>query len=110
MTRGEPPVSGSAIRPLVEGLARVAAGEDLDAHQTAAAIGAIIEGAARPASTAAFLVALRMKGETEDEILGAAMALRRRMTPVAVPDGAPVVDTCGTGGDGLHTFNVSTAA
>src|SRR5439155_1014949 len=57
----------------------------------------------------ALLVALRMKGETAEEITGAAMAMRARVTPLTV-DGDRIVDTCGTGGDGRGTFNVSTVA
>jgi anthranilate phosphoribosyltransferase len=61
---------------------------------------------------AALLVALRMKGETPDEIAGAALALRRRAARVEVPEALRphLVDTCGTGGDGVHTFNISTTA
>lgn len=57
----------------------------------------------------ALLVALRMKGETAEEIAGAAMAMRDRVTPLGI-DPAGLIDTCGTGGDGKGTFNVSTAA
>jgi anthranilate phosphoribosyltransferase len=58
----------------------------------------------------AFLVGLRMKGETPAEIAAAATVMRRRATPVRVPPGRVVLDTCGTGGDGAGTFNISTAA
>ena len=68
------------------------------------------QGQATPAQMGAFLVALRMKGETPAEIAAAAMAMRRRATPVRTPPGRVVLDTCGTGGDGARTFNISTAA
>jgi len=58
----------------------------------------------------AFLVALRLKGETPAEIAAAARVMRRLATPVRVPPGRVVLDTCGTGGDGAGTFNISTAA
>jgi anthranilate phosphoribosyltransferase len=68
----------------------------------------IMSGGATPAQIGAFLTALRLKGETVEEIVGFARTVRARATPLNV-DG-PVVDTAGTGGDGLHTFNISTAA
>lgn len=73
------------------------------------AIGAVIDGAWTDAQSGAFLGALAAKGETVDEIVGAARAMRARA--IAVPHGAVVVvDTCGTGGDGAQTINVSTGA
>lgn len=71
-------------------------------------MGLVMEGDATAAQIASLLTALRVRGETVDEIVGAARAMRARM--VRVPVAGPVVDTCGTGGDGLGTFNVSTAA
>jgi len=70
---------------------------------------AIMDGQVTPAQVGAVLVALRMKGETVEEIVGAAEAMRARATPV-VTRRRPVVDTCGTGGDGSGSFNISTAA
>jgi anthranilate phosphoribosyltransferase len=90
-------------------LARLAAHKDLDAEMTAGAVVAIMSGRVTPAQTGAFLMALRVKGESEEEVTGTAMALRRCMTPIPT-DGLVCVDTCGTGGDGLTTFNISTAA
>lgn len=67
----------------------------------------IMDGAARPAQIAAYLMGLRLKGETVDEIAGSVRAMRSRAIRIAVGD-PNVVDTCGTGGDGAHTFNIST--
>src|SRR3712207_4933982 len=68
----------------------------------------MLAGEATPAQVGAFAVALRMKGETEEEILGAAEAMRACATRIH-PKAQVVLDTCGTGGDGAHTFNISTA-
>ena len=70
----------------------------------------IMEGAATDAQIAAFAVALRMKGETAEEVAGLARVLRRFAVRVPVSTNKILVDTCGTGGDGHHTFNISTAA
>jgi len=67
----------------------------------------IMDGAAKPAQIAAYLMGLRLKGETVDEIVGSVRAMRSRAIRIAVGD-PNVVDTCGTGGDGAHTFNIST--
>ena len=69
----------------------------------------IMAGEATPAQLGAFLIALRMKGETVEEIAGGASSMRRHAVFINVP-GRSVVDTCGTGGDGLNTFNISTTA
>jgi anthranilate phosphoribosyltransferase len=69
----------------------------------------VMDGKASDVQKAALLVALRMKGETADEITGAALAMRERVTPLDVDRGT-LVDTCGTGGDGRGTFNISTLA
>jgi anthranilate phosphoribosyltransferase len=94
---------------LREALARVVEGRDLGADEMAAAMDAVLDGSATPAQIAGFVVALRMKGESVDELTGAARALRAHAVPIPdVPPGA--IDTCGTGGDGAGTVNVSTAA
>lgn len=67
----------------------------------------IMDGAATPAQIAAYLMGLRLKGETVEEIAGSVRAMRERAVRIAIGDPL-VVDTCGTGGDGRHTFNVST--
>jgi anthranilate phosphoribosyltransferase len=82
---------------------------DLTRIEAAAAMEAIMSGAATNAQIAAFLTALRMKGETADEIADAALVLREQMVRL-VPVSGPVLDTCGTGGDESGTFNISTAA
>lgn len=99
----------AAEEPVSLALARLAAHEDLDVESTAEAVMAIMSGHVTPARTGAFLMALRVKGESEQEVAGTALALRRCMTPVPTL-GLSCVDTCGTGGDGLATFNISTAA
>jgi anthranilate phosphoribosyltransferase len=69
----------------------------------------VMDGRATDVQKSALLIALRMKGETADEITGAAMAMRERVTPLDV-DRDQLIDTCGTGGDGRGTFNISTIA
>lgn len=96
--------------PLRELIVRLGRGERLDAEAAETAFAEIMEGRATPVQVAAMLVALRVRGETSAEIAGGVRALRRVMVPVAVSDGADVVDTCGTGGGTVTTFNISTAA
>jgi len=82
---------------------------NLTQTESTAAFDMIMAGEATPAQLGAFLAALRMKGETVEEIAGGAASMRRHAVFINVPDRA-VVDTCGTGGDGLNTFNISTTA
>jgi anthranilate phosphoribosyltransferase len=89
-------------------LAAVVDGGVLSMDEARAAMGSVMDGDATPSQLAALLVALRMRGETIDELAGFAAAMRERVTRVDAPDG--IVDTCGTGGDGSGTFNISTAA
>ncbi len=81
---------------------------DLSEEEAAATMHEIFRGEATPAQLGAFLIALRLKGETVDEIVGMARAMREHALHVEI-DG-PLLDTCGTGGDDRGTFNVSTAA
>lgn len=89
-------------------ITRLLEGQSLSDDETAAAMSEIMEGAATPAQIAGFVVALRSKGETTDEIVGLVRAMRSFALKVEAGD--DVVDTCGTGGDRAGTFNVSTAA
>ena len=90
-------------------IARAVARADLTADEMAGVMGTIMDGDATPAQIGGLLVALRMKGETVAEVVGAARAMRARATKLSVPAGV-LVDTCGTGGDGRGTINVSTIA
>lgn len=91
-----------------ESLSRVVEGKHLSRSQAAGVMQKMMEGRATPSQIGGLLTALRMKGETVDEIAGFAETMRRKVQPVAhsFPN---AVDTCGTGGDGGKTFNVSTA-
>jgi anthranilate phosphoribosyltransferase len=82
---------------------------DLSTDEAARAMGAIMDGEAQPAHVAGLLMALALKGERPAEMVGFARAMRRRAVPLPEPV-AGVLDTCGTGGDGANTFNISTAA
>ena len=93
---------GDAIRQTI-------AGEHLDRDAMYEVFCTVMDGKTSDVQKSAFLVALRMKGETPEEITGAAMAMRERVTPLIV-DRDNLVDTCGTGGDGRGTFNISTLA
>lgn len=95
-------------RELKSLLNRLADGETLDEDATMAALDLLMSGIAPPVAMGAFLMALRVRGETIDEITGAARFLRSRMTTVDAPQGA--IDIVGTGGDSRGTYNVSTAA
>ncbi|MBL3684450.1 anthranilate phosphoribosyltransferase [Sinorhizobium meliloti] len=95
----------SDLKPFV---AKVAAREALSREDARAAFEIIMSGAATPSQIGGFLMALRVRGETADEIVGAVGAMRARMLPVEAPDGA--IDIVGTGGDGAGTYNISTLA
>lgn len=101
------PAADGASRLVRDAIATVAAGRDLDEATMQAVVDVVMGGAATPAQIGSLLTALRIKGETVDELVGAARALRARM--LRVPWGGTTVDTCGTGGDGADLFNVSTA-
>lgn len=107
-----------------ETIARVVEGRNLTREQARSAMGEIMAGEATAAQIAAYLTALRIKGETIDEITGSAEAMRAKAARIVIKrtkktnidaddkDFIPkvIADTCGTGGDGKHTFNISTAA
>ena len=92
-----------------QALNTVLAGNDLPHEQMQQAMNCIMQGDATPAQIAGFIIALRMKGETVDELAAAAQVMRNLSTKVDI-NAAPLVDTCGTGGDGQKTFNISTAS
>ena len=92
------------LKPLI---AKVAGSQPLDAAEAERAFDIMMSGKATPTQIGGFLMALRVRGETVEEITGAARAMRAKMDRVKAPAGA--IDTCGTGGDGVGTLNISTA-
>src|SRR5690349_17220628 len=92
-----------------QALAQLLDGRDLSREEARTVMGSIMSGEATPAQIAGFLIALRTKGETADEIAGCAEAMREHALPVR-PHRDDLVDTAGTGGDGASTINISTAA
>jgi len=90
-------------------IAKVVAGQNLSEEEASQAMALIMDGESLPTQIAAFLTALRMKGETNQEITGLARTMRARAVQIRVQNGEDIVDTCGTGGDGSGTFNISTA-
>lgn len=93
-----------------EALNQLLNGQDLSHDQMLAVMQQVMGGELTTAQIAALLVALRLKGETVDEITAAATVMRELSTKVNIKDAAHLVDTCGTGGDGIQTFNVSTVS
>ena len=91
-----------------EAIIKAGEGRDLSQSEAAAAMEEMMTGEATSAQVAAFLTALKMKGECVDEIAGMATVMREKSLRVSAP--GPLLDTCGTGADGSNTFNVSTAA
>jgi anthranilate phosphoribosyltransferase len=92
-------------------IAKVMQGNNLSALEAEEAMQIIMTGQATPSQIGGYLVGLRMKGETVDEIAGSARAMRAQASPVPFYNGhGPLLDTAGTGGDGKHTFNISTTA
>jgi anthranilate phosphoribosyltransferase len=94
---------------IAQAIRRIVEGQDLDRNEMHGVFCAVMDGQASDIQKSALLIALRMKGETAEEITGAAMAMRERVTPLEI-DRETLVDTCGTGGDGRGTFNISTVA
>lgn len=93
------------FKPLI---AKVATGQSLSRDESKAAFGIMMSGEATPSQIGAFLMALRVRGETVDEIAGAVATMREKVTPVEAPPDA--MDVVGTGGDAAGTFNISTSA
>ncbi len=94
----------TGLKPILD---RLASGGRLDAAEAAGAFAIVMRGEATLAQIGALLMALRLRGETVDEVAGAVSAMRAEMTTVEAPPHA--IDVCGTGGDGAHTLNISTA-
>jgi len=91
-------------------ISRLMERKDLTPEEAGQVMGAIMEGSTTQSQTGAFLTALRMKGETPEEIAAFARVMRQHAVTVAPATQKTLVDTCGTGGDGAHTFNISTAS
>lgn len=89
-------------------IAKVATGAQLSETEAGLAFEIVMSGNATPSQMGGFLMALRVRGETVDELTGAARVMRAKAIPIEAPDGT--IDTCGTGGDGSGTYNISTAA
>lgn len=96
--------------PLVAAIHLLAARQDLSAEQAAGAFRVLMSGEAPPVLVAGLLMGLRAKGETAEELAGAVAALREAMVPLPGRNRPATIDTCGTGGGGVGTFNLSTAA
>ncbi len=100
------------MEAIKKAIGQLVQGTDLKEQEIISVMTEIMEGRATPAQIGAFLVALRVKGETPEEITGAARAMRMKAikVPVKLAEDEVLVDTCGTGGDGIGTFNVSTTS
>ena len=98
----------SVLADLRGAIAKIASGQSLSQEEAAEAFDLVMSGAATPVQIGALVMGLRARGETVDEIAGAARAMRAKVLAVQAPAGA--IDTCGTGGDGKGTFNISTCA
>jgi anthranilate phosphoribosyltransferase len=92
-----------------EAIAKIVRGENLREAEMTTVMTEVMEGGATPAQIASFMTALRIKGETVEEVTGAARVMRQKATRIDARSSV-VVDTCGTGGDGRGTFNISTTA
>ncbi|PYP80253.1 MAG: anthranilate phosphoribosyltransferase [Gemmatimonadetes bacterium] len=103
-------MSANPAPPLQHAIRRLAAGASLSAEESRSAFDAVMSGEATVAQIASLLVGLRVKGETAEEVAGAAAALRGAMVQLPAERPEELVDTCGTGGGAIGTFNISTAA
>jgi anthranilate phosphoribosyltransferase len=103
-------VTNKPVSPLQTALRRIAGGESLSDEQSSAAFDAVMAGDGTASQLGALLMGLRVKGETPAELAGAARALRAAMTALVTSNPEELVDTCGTGGGAVTTFNISTAA
>ncbi len=92
-----------------EAIGKVVGGENLTEREMMAVMDEVMEGKATDAQIASFMTALRLKGETVQEVTGAARVMRQKATRIDARSSV-IVDTCGTGGDGMNTFNISTTA
>jgi anthranilate phosphoribosyltransferase len=99
-----------STRELLGAIRKLTSGKDLSAEESGHAFDVIMRGDATASQIAALLVGLRVKGETADEVAGAARAMRRAMVRLPAVNTETLVDTCGTGGGTFPTFNISTAA
>jgi anthranilate phosphoribosyltransferase len=104
------PVPDASSSPIFHALDRLAVGQSLTGDAAGAAFDVVMRGGATPSQIAELLMGLRDKGETAEEVAGAARALRRAMTSVSLDETDGLVDTCGTGGGLVGTFNISTGA
>ena len=91
-----------------EAIAEIIEGKSLSTEESAFVMNEIMNGETTPAQIASFITALRMKGESVEEIVGMATTMRKHSIKINVS--GTLIDTCGTGGDGLNTFNISTAS
>lgn len=105
-----PPEASAGVVALRAALRTLADGHPLGAEEIEAAFGVVTHGDATPAQIGALLMGLRVRGETADELAGTVRALRRAMVPLPADRPADLVDTCGTGGGSVTTFNISTVA
>ncbi len=111
VAQAQPSPAPTIIMPIKTAINKVMNGESLTIEEAEEVMSQIMAGEATPAQIGSYLTALRMKGETVEEITGSVRAMRRPAVPVR-PAASPaeLVDTCGTGGDGVGTFNISTTA
>jgi anthranilate phosphoribosyltransferase len=103
-------VPSSSLTALQSAIKRIAGGDALSTHDTRAAFELVMNGEASAVQVSAFLVGLRVKGETADEVAGIVQAMRAAMVRIEADHPDALVDTCGTGGGTVQTFNISTAA